>query len=106
MLAHFDWAVYGFNSGHFLSAIKEHSYPFHVVLACNPFVNGRALFWELTSCSPIHSSAASLLDHVRALGITSKLTDYLIHSHHYYISEPTKRFWELQCQIVKQLQII
>jgi hypothetical protein len=44
MLAHFDWAVYGFNSGHFLLTIKEHGYPFHVVLACDPFVNGRALF--------------------------------------------------------------
>ncbi len=103
MLAHFDWAIYRFNSNHFLSTIKEHGYPFHVVLACNPFVNGRALFRELTLCSPIHSSAASLLNHVRALGITSKLTGYLIHSHCYCSSEPTKRFWELQCQIVKQL---
>jgi hypothetical protein len=99
MLAHFDWAVYGFNSGHFLSTIKEHGYPFHVVLACNPFINGRALFWELTLCSPIHSSAASLLDHVQALGITSKLTGYLIHSHCYYSSKQTKQFWELQCQL-------
>ncbi len=64
MLAHFDWAVYGFNSGHFLSTIKEHGYPFHVLLACNQFINGCALFWELTLCSPIHSSAASPLDHV------------------------------------------
>jgi hypothetical protein len=38
MLAHFDWAIYGFDSGHFLLMIKEHGYPFHVVLACNPFV--------------------------------------------------------------------
>ncbi len=106
MIAHFDWAIYGFNSGHFLLTIKEHGYPFHVVLACKPFVNGRALFWELTSCSPIYSSAASLLGHVRASGTTSKLTGYLIHSHCYYSSKPTKQFWKLQCQIVKQLWII
>jgi hypothetical protein len=106
MLAHFDWAIYGFNSGHFLLTIKEHGYPFHVVLACDPFVNGRALFWELTLCFHIHSSAASLLDHIQASGITSKLTGYLIHSHCYYSSKPTKRFWELQCHIVVQLRII
>jgi hypothetical protein len=40
------------------------------------------------------------------LGITSKLTGYLIHSHHYYSREPTKHFWEMQCQIIKQLWII
>ncbi len=106
MLAHFDWAVYGFNSDHFLLTIKKQGYPFHVVLACDPSVNGLTLFWELTSCSPIHSSTASLLDHVQALGITSKLTGYLIYSQSYYSNKPKKRFWELQCQIVKQLWII
>jgi hypothetical protein len=106
VLAHFNWAVYGFNSGHFLSTIMEHGYQFLVVLACDPFVYGRAVFWGITSCSPIHSSTASLLDHVQASGITSKLTSYLIHSHCYYSSNPTKRFWELQGKNVKQLWII
>ncbi len=97
MLAHFDRAVYGFNSSHFLSTIKEHGNPFHVIHACDPFVNWRAFFWELTLCSPIHSSAASLLNYFQASGITSKLTGFLIQSHCYYSSKPTKQFWELQC---------
>jgi hypothetical protein len=104
MLAHFDWAIYGINSSHFLSTINEHGYLFLVVLACNPFVNGHTLFWELSLCSPIHSSAASLLDHIQASGMTSKVTGYLIHYHCYYSSKPIKRFWEMQCQIVKQLE--
>jgi len=33
MLAHFDWAVYGFNSGHFVSAISNHGMPICIVLA-------------------------------------------------------------------------
>ncbi len=86
--------------------IEEHGYPFHVALACDPFINGCALFWELTSCFPIHSSADSLLDHIRALGITSKLTGYLTHFNCYYSSKPTKHFWDQKCQIVKQVQII
>jgi len=44
MLARYDWAVYGFNSGHFLSLIRDLGLPFNVVLACDPFANGQALF--------------------------------------------------------------
>jgi hypothetical protein len=33
MLAHFDWAVYGFNSGNFVSTISNHGMPFRIVLA-------------------------------------------------------------------------
>jgi hypothetical protein len=47
MLAHFDWAVYGFNSGHIFSTIREHTLPFTVILACNPYVNGCSLFCEI-----------------------------------------------------------
>ena len=105
LLAHFDWAVYGFNSGHFLSSIADRGLPFHVVLAADPFANGRALFCETTKCRRILASATELLDDVRTSGITSAMTGYLIHSHRYYSSEPARRFWELQSQIVKQLRI-
>ncbi len=48
MLAHFDWAIYGFNSGHFWSTIRKCGLPFRVVLACNPFVHGQALLREVS----------------------------------------------------------
>jgi hypothetical protein len=106
MLAHFDWAIYGFNSGHFWSTIQERGLPFRVVLACNPFVHGRALLHELLRCKIITNSAPALLDHIRDSGMTMKLMGYLIHSHCYSSLEPTSRFWEVQCNIVRQLQII
>jgi len=39
ILAWFTWAVYGFNSGHFLAPINDGGLPFKIVLACNPYVN-------------------------------------------------------------------
>ena len=35
MLARYDWAVYSFNSGHFLLSIHDLGLPFNVVLACD-----------------------------------------------------------------------
>ena len=62
ILSKFDWAVYGFNNGHFSSTIKELGMPFCVVLACDPYSSGR----ELCSCPTILSSAPALLDHIHA----------------------------------------
>jgi hypothetical protein len=106
MIAHFDWAVYGFNSGHFLTTISEKGMPFRIVLVCDPYSNGRALFRSMTPCNWIFDGASALLDHVRSSGINSKLTGYLIHSHRYSGSDTTSRFWDLQSQIVAQLRII
>jgi hypothetical protein len=64
LLSCYDWAIYGFNSGHFLSTICEMNLPFNVVLACNTFANGRALFQEFIRCPTILSGAPALLDHV------------------------------------------
>jgi hypothetical protein len=106
MIAHFDWAVYGFYSGHFLTTISEKGMPFRIVLACDPYSNGRALFRTMTPCTHIFDGASALLDHIRSSGINSKLTGYLIHSHRYSGSETTSQFWDLQSQIVAQLRII
>jgi len=84
ILSKFDWAVYGFNDGHFSSTITELGMPFCVILACDPYVNGRALFKEVSSCPTILSSAPALLDHIRASGVTSPMSGYLIHSHRVY----------------------
>jgi hypothetical protein len=81
MLAHFDWAIYGLNSGHFWSTIRKRGLLFRVVLACDPFVHRRALLREVSGCRITTNGAPALLDHIHGSGITSKLTGYLIHSH-------------------------
>jgi hypothetical protein len=91
MRARFDWEIYGFNSGHFVS-VMERGIQINVVLSSDPFANKRALFKQFTKCPTILSSAPALLDHVRGSGITSKLAGYMIHSHSYTTSELTTCF--------------
>ena len=86
--------------------ITELGIPFCVVLAWDPYANGRALFKEVSSCPTILPSAPALLDHILASGVTSLLTGYLIHSHRYISTELTHRFWDTPAQIVTQLRII
>ncbi len=45
------------------------------------------------------------MDHIKASGITSKLSGYLIHSRCYESTKPTSRFWQLQAAIVLQLRL-
>jgi hypothetical protein len=52
--------MYGFNDGHFSSTIMELGMLFEIVLACNPYANGCALFTEISSCPTILSSALAL----------------------------------------------
>jgi hypothetical protein len=103
---HFSWAIYGFNSGHFVSTILKRNLPFCVLLACDPYKYGCALFSEFVHCPRVLPSAASLLDHIRGLGEQGPIDGYLIHSHCYQTSEPTSRFWAIQASIVLQLQLI
>jgi hypothetical protein len=103
MLAHFDWAVYGFNSGYFVSAISDRGMPFHIIVAYDPYSNRRSLFQSITTCTHVLDGALALLDCITSSGITSKLIGYLIHSHRYNTSKPTKRFGDIQSQIVAQL---
>ena len=78
----FSWAVYGFNSGHFLSTISKRNLPFSVVLVCDPFKYGRALFHEFSACPTVLPSVAALLDHIFcASGKQIPMDGYLIHSH-------------------------
>jgi hypothetical protein len=91
----FSWAVYLFNSGHFASTISKRNLPFNVLLACDSYAYGRALFDKFTGCRCILPSAATLLDHIRGSGDQSLLDGYLIHSHCYQTSEPTNAFWSL-----------
>ncbi len=60
----------------------------------------------MTPCTNVIDGALPLLDHIWSLGITSKLAGYLIHSHRYTSTKPTKHFWNIQSQIVTQLCVI
>jgi hypothetical protein len=106
ILSKFDWAMYGFNNGHFHLMIIELRMPFDIVLACDPYANGCALFTEICLCPTILLSAPTLPDHVHASGNTAPLTGYLIHSHRYTSTKPTHRFWDIQVHIVLQLHAI
>jgi hypothetical protein len=105
-LSHFDWVVYGFNSGHFILSIHSLRLPFKIVLTSNDYTHGRSLFTALSACTgPILGGCRALLDHVKASGITSKLSGYLIHSKQFNSTKPTSRFWQLQAAIVTQLRL-
>ena len=56
--------TYGFNSGHFISCIKQEQLPFHIVLAADADAQGRALFHETCNCPTVLSSVQDLLTHV------------------------------------------
>ena len=49
-IARFRWAGYGFNLGHFILSIEKRNLPFDIILACDPFAYGRALFHEVARC--------------------------------------------------------
>jgi hypothetical protein len=105
-LSCFDWVVYGFNSGHFISSICSLGLPFKIVLASDDYAHGRSLFTALSACpGPILGKCRALLDHVKASGIISKLFGYLIHSKRFNSTEPTSCFWQLQAAIITQLRL-
>jgi hypothetical protein len=95
-LSQFNWVAYGFNCGHFISSIQLLGLPFVIVLASDDYAHGCSLFTELSACTgPILNGCALLLDHIRACGITSKLSGYVIHSKRFTATKPTSRFWQL-----------
>lgn len=105
-LSSFQWAVYSFNSGHFISSIKLRSLPFTIALACDPSAIGRSLFHDMTKCQHVMPSAASLLDHIRSSGIRTTIDGYLIHSHRFTEQSQSKQFWSLQHSIIANLRVI
>jgi hypothetical protein len=69
----FRWAVYGFNSGHFMSTIKARNLPFSIVLACDPYAHGHPLFNEVAKCQNVLHGASALLDNIRPSGNASPI---------------------------------
>ena len=101
----FDWAVYGFNNGHFFNSLFLRDYPFQVVLACDSHEPGRALFREFTSCTHILSGLKQLLDHVRSAPSTSIVHGFLLHSPRFLNIEATRAFWKMQASVITQLRL-
>ena len=103
LMSTFDWAVYGFNNGHFLSTWQRRNLPFHVALCADPHSQGRALFKEFSDCNTIVSGLKQLLDHVRSSPSTARLHGYLIHSPRFLTSTSTIGFWRMQASVVTQM---
>ncbi len=73
----FDWAVYSFSNGHFLSTILSHNLSFNICLACNPYELGQALFQEFANSAKVLNLGNDLLNHIRVSGNTSVIHGYL-----------------------------
>ncbi len=102
----FDWAVYLFSNGHFLSAIESRNLPFTICLACNLTERGRSLFHEFADLATVFSSGNNFLNHIHASGNQSVIGDYLINSYRFQTIEVTTSFWKLQLTIIVQLRLI
>ncbi len=92
----FDWAVYSFSNGHFLSTIESGNLPFTICLACDSTERGRSLFHEFATSATVFSSSNDLLNHIRASGNQSVISGYLINSYRFQTNEITSSFWKLQ----------
>ena len=105
-LSQFDWAIYGFNNGHFHSVIASTNLPFNITLACDPTAVGRACFSQFSHCHVILDSLRHLLDHIRSNPSTSFLHGYLIHSHRFLTSSQTSQFWRMQASVITLLHTL
>jgi hypothetical protein len=99
-ILNFNWAVYSFGGGHFLSTILSRNLPFHVTLACDQYDYGRALFREFAMSATVLGSSAELLHHLRSSGETGQINGYLIHSLCFCDSKMTTKFWQIQATII------
>ena len=98
----FSFAVYGFNSGHFVA--HRGSYPFQTALAADTQPCGRALFKQFTGCPIIADWADGLLQSVASSKAASTLHGYCIHSHRFLRRETEKKFWSVQAAIIRALR--
>eukprot|EP00956_Cyclotella_meneghiniana_P020963 scaffold37640_cov83-Cyclotella_meneghiniana.AAC.2 len=105
-LLHFTWAVYGFNSGHFISCFERDQLPFRITLAADPSTAGRACFKKFTSCRTILSGLQDVLHHVRSSGDNSALDGYVFHAHKLPDLKSSREFWQLQASVVIQLRTV
>eukprot|EP00956_Cyclotella_meneghiniana_P018530 scaffold30928_cov30-Cyclotella_meneghiniana.AAC.3 len=98
-----DWAVYAFNTGHFVDNFTQQDRQCRVVLAADPYLEGRSCFSEFTDCKCILSGAADLLNHIRSSGDSSLIDGYIIHSHQLPSTSSVSKFWQLHATIITEL---
>ncbi len=103
-IMNFNWAVYSFGGGHFLLTIPSRNLPFHVMLACDQYDYGRALFSEFASNATVLWSSADLLHHLCSSRENGQIHGYLIHSFRFRDSETAIKFWQVQATIIAQLR--
>lgn len=102
----FHWAVYSFNSGHFIASMRRESLPFRITLAVDPLLESRSCFKEFAKCNKILSNAPELLDHTRSSGNTSPLSGYLINGPQLLKRTDARSFLQLQTSIILQMRTI
>ena len=105
-MTNFNWAVFSFSNGHFLSTIETWNLPFTIRLACDTNERGRSLFHKFAPTATVFSSGNDLLNHIRASGEQLPISGYLINSYQFQNSEVTAKFWKLQLSIIAQLRLI
>ena len=103
-LSSFAWAVYGFNSGHFVSSLLGPSAADEIVLAADTRPVGRALFSEFTKCPVVLDSAIKLLERINLSTASTTIHGYLLHAHRFLHHDTQRRFWKTQIQLIKALQ--
>ena len=102
----FNWAVYTFSNGHFISSIDSHQLPFTISLACDTTEQGHSLFHKFATYAKVFSSGNDFLHHIRASNEQAIVNDYLINSYRFRTSEVTSSFWKQQLSIIAQLRLI
>ena len=98
----YSFAVYGFNSGHFLPL--NHRSPFDIVLAADTRPSDRALFKQFPHCPSILNSADELLKGILSSTHSSTIHGYFIHAHRFQEHKTEQTFWGVQSAIVRVLR--
>jgi hypothetical protein len=102
----FNWAVYAFSNGHFISSIDSHQLPFTISLACDTTEQGRSLFHKFATNAKVISLGNDFLHHICAPSDQDIVNGYLINSYRFHTSEVTSSFWKQQLSIIAQLRLI
>ena len=89
-LVAYSFAMYGFNSDHFVRASA--ALPSQVRVAADTLPCGRAMFKKYTSCPKVCDSASGLLQSVASSKAKTTIHCYCIHAHMFLKKETEKAF--------------
>ena len=97
-LVAYSFAVYGFNSGHFVGTST--ALPIQVAVSADTHHCGRAMFKKYTSCPKVCDSASILLQNIVRSKAKTTIHCYCIHTHRFLKQETEKTFWPTQIAII------